>query len=94
MNLGGKVDYQPFPVVIQCDKDLYAQLSSYLHQTISGKPVLRGDALVNIVDRHCPEIYQMALDKGFQFIPSRNTAALEQIPPDLRFNVVRISPAS
>lgn len=91
MNLGGKVDYQPFPVVIQCDKELYAQLSAYLHQTIAGKEVLRGDALVNIVDRHCPEIYQMALDQGFKFVPSRNTKSLEQRPPDLRFNVERIA---
>jgi hypothetical protein len=48
-----------------------------------------GDSLVELVDRHCPEIYDIAAEAGFRFVPNTNPEFLEQQPPQVWFDVVR-----
>lgn len=74
---------------IQCDKVLYDRIATHLHLSISGKPVFYTDSLTDLVRRHCPDIYEMAAEAGFKFLPSTDPKQLEQRPPDLRFAIVR-----
>jgi hypothetical protein len=75
--------------LIQCDKELYIRIATTLQHAITGKSVLAGDSLVDMVDRHCPEIYDMATEAGFRFVPNTDPAFLEQEPPQVWFDVVR-----
>jgi hypothetical protein len=75
--------------LIQCDKELYIKIATTLQHAITGKSVLAGDSLVELVDRHCPEIYDIAAEAGFRFEPNTDPAFLEQSPPQVWFDVVR-----
>lgn len=77
--------------VIECDKELYIKLSTHLQFSITGKPAYYSDSLVDLVRRHCPDIYAMAEEGGFRFIPSSNKDELLQSPIDIRFDVLRLT---
>lgn len=77
--------------IIECDADLYCEISSTLQFALSGKPVFYTDSLADLVNRHCPELYDLAEENGFRFIPSNDMSELEQTPPDIRFDVIRIT---
>jgi hypothetical protein len=75
--------------VIQCDKELLMRLSTTLQFAITGKPVWYSDNLADLVKRHCPEIYDIAKEAGFRFIPSTDAADLTYKPPRIWFDVIR-----
>jgi hypothetical protein len=75
--------------LIQCDPDLYVKICTTLQHAITGKSVLGGDSLADLVQRHCPELYDMAAESGFRFEPNTDPAFLEQSPPQVWFDVVR-----
>lgn len=79
--------------VIECDKELLGKLSTKLQFAITGKTVFFTDSLVDLVKRHCPEIYDMAKEAGFRFVPSSDSSELEQFPPRIWFDVIRDSSA-
>jgi hypothetical protein len=75
--------------LVQCDKDLYIKIATTLQHAITGKNVLAGDSLVELIDRHCPGIYDIATEAGFRFVPNPGPEFLEQQPPQVWFDVVR-----
>ena len=75
--------------LIQCDPDLYVKICTTLQHAITGKSVLAGDSLAELVQRHCPELYDIEADAGFRFEPNTDPAFLEQQPPQVWFDVVR-----
>jgi len=79
------------PAIIQCDMELLTKLSTRLQFATVGQNVYYSDTLKDLVDRHCPDIYDMAKDAGFKFIPSTNKEDLVSKPPDLRFDVIRVA---
>lgn len=75
---------------IECEQDLYIQIATRLQHAITGKNVYYGDSLVDLVNRHCPDLYDTAKAKGFSFVPSPDKEALLQMPMGIWFDVVRI----
>jgi hypothetical protein len=75
--------------LIQCDPDLYVKICTTLQHAITGKSVLAGDSLAELVQRHCPELYDIAAEAGFRFEPNTDPEFLEQSPPRVWFDVVR-----
>lgn len=75
---------------IECDAALNTKLATHLQFAISGKPVFFTDSLADLIARHCPDIYQLALDKGYRFVPSTNPKDLEAKPPRINFDVIRV----
>lgn len=76
-------------VVIECDPDLYAEIVGCLQNSIAGKTIFYGDSLGDIVRRHCPDVFEMAVRRGFRFVPNPESAWLEQIPVQIWFDIVR-----
>lgn len=79
----------PRPAIIECDGELYIKISTDLQHAITGKPVFYSDSLVDLVRRHCPQLYDLAKDNGYQFVPSDDTACFMKQPLDIRFDVIR-----
>lgn len=81
--------------IIECDPELYTGLCTTLQHAITGKPVYYGDSLKDIVDRHCPVLYELAKDEGFHFVPSSDSGELV-VNGQVRvwFDVIRIKDAS
>lgn len=82
----------PRAKIVQCDKKLLQKLSTTLQFAITGKPVFYSDHLADLVNRHCPELYDIAKEAGFRFIPSTDAAELTHKPPHIWFDVVRETP--
>lgn len=80
--------------VIECDKDLYIKISTDLQHSITGKPVYLTESLVDLVNKHCPHLYDLAEEKGFKFVPSDDASLFEQHPIDIRFDIIRIAAAN
>ena len=77
--------------VIDCakDSDLYVTILSTLQNKLAGKPIYYSDHLGDLVNRHCPELYTIADDAGFRFVPSDDKGELTQNPPQFWFDVIR-----
>ena len=75
--------------LIQCDKDLYIRISTTLQHAITGQLFRSTDSLADLVDRHCPEIYEIAAEAGFRFVPNTDPKFLQQQPTEIWFDVVR-----
>jgi hypothetical protein len=73
--------------IIQCDKAVG-------NHAITGKTIWYSDNLAYLVKRHCPEIYEIAKEAGFRFLPSKDANELTHKPPHISFDVVRDAPAS
>lgn len=77
--------------VIECDKELFTEVSTTLQFAITGKSYVPGVSTVaGLVALHCPELFDVCAAKGFKFVPSTDADDLKGIPPDIRFDIVRI----
>lgn len=74
---------------IHCDDRLYCRIAGDLHNALVGKPVLAGDSLMDLVQRHCPELFEICAANGFKFVPNPEARFLEKRPPDFWFDIVR-----
>ena len=79
----------PPKVRVDCGKELFIEISSTIQFAITGKKVLVGDSLKDLVDRYCAEAYKMASDKGYRLEPNDNPIYLRQKPPQAWFSIVR-----
>jgi hypothetical protein len=79
----------PPDVIIQCDDKLYGKIAGHVHNALVGKSVLAGDSLISLVERYCPEIYEICAVEGFRFVPNPESDFLERRPPQIYFNIVR-----
>jgi hypothetical protein len=52
---------------IDCPPELYARLSARLQFAIVGRPIF-GRALPALVRQHCPEIFGLAEQEGYEFV--------------------------
>jgi len=75
--------------IIQCSKEFAQELANKLQFAITGHPIWYSDSLVDLVNRHCPDIYDMAKEAGFRFVPSSDAAELTHKPPRIWFDVIR-----
>lgn len=75
--------------VIECDKELEIKLSMTVQHAITGQTVWYSDSLTDLVNRHCPEVYDIAKEAGFVFIPSSDPSELTYKPPRIWFDVIR-----
>lgn len=74
----------------ECGPDLYVRIATRLQHAITGQPVFHSDSLVDLVKRHCPDLYAMAKKEGYRFVPSDDKEAFLKTPIDIRFDVIRI----
>ncbi len=81
----------PRAAIIQCDRETFTKIATTLQFAIVGKAIFFSDTLADIVRRHCPEIYQIAEEAGYRFIPSDDKDDLMQVPPNIRFDILRNS---
>ena len=77
--------------VIECDQELLLDIAMTLQGALVGKPVMYGDKLHDLIKRHCPELYDQVKDEGFILIPSDNKDDLKKVPPQIWFDVIRIT---
>jgi len=77
--------------VVECDKDLFIEVSTTLQHAITGKPIFYSDSLVDLVNRHCPELYEICSDAGFRFVPSNSKDELMESPPSIWFDIIEIT---
>lgn len=77
--------------IIECgkDSDLYIKIISTLQHSLVGKNIFYSDHLGDLVNRHCPELYDIADQAGFRFVPSSDAGELTQKPPQIWFDLIR-----
>lgn len=54
-----------------------------------GKPIYHSDTMKDLIDRNCPEVYEIAKAGGYAFVPDETKEPLLKSPPDLRYDMVR-----
>ena len=84
----------PKVAIIECDKETLIDIATKLQFAITGKKILFSDSMVDIVKRHCPDIYQFAADRGFRFIPSDDKDELVKRPPNICFDILAMTEAN
>jgi len=75
--------------VIECDGDLLIDISTVVTFALAGKPIFYSDTMADLVDRHCPEVYEMADEAGYRFLPSNDKEELMVTPPEFWFDIIR-----
>lgn len=77
--------------IIDCGKDsqLYIDIATTLQHSLTGKKIFFSDHLGDLVNRHCPQLYDIADQAGFRFIPSNDKGELLHKPPQFWFDIVR-----
>jgi hypothetical protein len=76
--------------VIECDPELYAEISTKIQCAIVGKPIFLGDSFANLLNRHCVEVQELAKKHGYLIVPNTDKALLESVPPRIAFDIVKI----
>lgn len=66
---------------VECDQALFGRIVGELQGGITGKPVILGDTLIDLVKRHCPHIHTMASENGFRLELDDDPKNLELKPP-------------
>lgn len=54
-----------------------------------GQKIYYSDTMADLVKRHCPQVFEMAEARGFQFVPNGEKEPLMKMPPDLRWEIVK-----
>jgi hypothetical protein len=77
--------------VVECDDDLYIEVATTLQHSITGQPIFYSDTLVDMVKRHCPQLYDICRAEGYSFIPSDSKDELMESPPSVWFDIITIT---
>lgn len=56
---------------------------------VVGKPIFYSDTMKDLINRHCPEVYDVAEAAGCEFVPDSTEEPLLKRPPDLRWEIKR-----
>lgn len=80
--------------IISCDQELYIEISTHLQHSLTGHNIFYSDSLKDLVKRHCPELYDIANEAGYIFIPSDDKEELMANPPEFWFDIVEKSDGS
>lgn len=75
--------------IIECDDELLVDIVAIIQRAFVGKPIFYSDHMECLVKRHCPEVFSIADEAGFMFVPSTDKDELAETPPDFRFDIVR-----
>jgi hypothetical protein len=76
---------------VDCDGELYGKIAGSIQNALTGQNIFYSDSLVDLIRRHCPDVYDIAQEAGFVFVPSNDKDDLTKQPPEIWFDVVRES---
>lgn len=81
----------PRPPRIDCPMEVFQDISTALQFRITGQEVRLGDTLVDLVERHCPEVYAKAEALGYRLnlnLEQNDEWALTRSPPEVWIEIV------
>lgn len=77
--------------VVTIPQELADTISATVVNAVVGKPIYHSDTMKDLVNRHCPEVYDMAKQAGCEFVPDDTEEPLLTRPPDLRWEIKRLT---